>query len=62
MITLSKVITKDGISANTIGAISDHLGQFLILSINPNSNREIFEINSKNFREDNFLSDLTKMN
>ena len=50
---------------NDNGAISDHLGQFLILlyhSIITNPNKQIFKRNSKNFRKNNFLSDLTNMN
>ena len=61
---MNKVITENGISGNSIGAISDHLGKFLILpyhSIIANPNTETFKRNPKKFSKNNFLSDLTKM-
>ena len=51
-------------SGNIINTISDHLGQFLIIpncSYSYNSKKEIFQRNFKNFKEQNFLSDLKKI-
>ena len=52
------------ISSNIINTISDLLGQFLIItncSYSYNSKKEIFQRNFKNFKEQNFLSDLKKV-
>ena len=54
-------ITEECASDNIINTISDHSGQFLIMSIcsySCNSKNEIFQRNLKNFKEQNFLSDI----
>ena len=56
-------INEECTSGNIINTISDHLGQFLIIpncSYSYNSKKEIFQRNFKNFKEQNFLSDLKK--
>ena len=57
-------INEECTSGNIINTISDHLGQFLIIpnrSYSYNSKKEIFQRNFKNFKEQNFLSDLKKI-
>ena len=56
-------INEECTSGNIINTISDHLGQFLIIpncSYPYNSKKQIFRRNYKNFKEENFLSDLKK--
>ena len=57
-------INEECTSGNIINTISDHLGQFLIIpnrSYSYDSKKEIFQRNFKNFKEQNFLSDLKKI-
>ena len=57
-------INEECTSGNIINTISGHLGQFLIIpnrSYSYNSKKEIFRKNFKNFKEQNFLSDLKKI-
>ena len=56
-------INEECTSGNIINTMSDHSGQFLIIpncSYSYNSKKEIFQKNLKKFKEQNFLSDLTK--
>ena len=57
-------INEECTSGNIINTISDHLGQFLIIpncSYSYNSKKEIFQRNFKDFKDQNFLSDLKKL-
>ena len=57
-------INEDCTSCNIINTVSDHLGQFLSIpnrSYSCNSKKEIFQRNFKNFKEQNFLSGLKKI-
>ena len=57
-------INEECTSGNIFNTISYHLGQFLIIpncSYSYNSKKEIFQRVFKNFKEQNFLSDLNKL-
>ena len=57
-------INEECTSGNIINTISDYLGQFLIIlncSYSSNSKKEIFQRDFKNFKEQNFLSNLKRI-
>ena len=62
--TIFRNINEECTSGNIMNTISDHLGQFRIIQncyYSYNSKIEIFQRNFKNFKEQNFLSDLKKI-